>query len=251
MERYQHILKTAAAILAVLWSVTLLVLCCLIYPPYGMLLSVTDVIRGSLLSRLSVASLLIAAAYFITREPEERKATGSCLLFSFLAVLIALISFFTKELPDLSYRSDLTSASVFFLAPLFLIGTVKKRISAKPYRIAISILWTVLLAASVFFSFLRHILFQTVFDLFLILPFSLLSALLLLSSSPDEEQRAVILAADLALPGFVVLRRFFAVDAIVFPSIVFPATALLLLCLTVRRILRAKKNPEKNDKNKK
>lgn len=251
MKEYQRFLKTTVSVLAVLWAIALLILCCQIYPPYGMLFSVTDVLRVSLLSRLPIPSLLIAGAYLLTRDPEERKSTGSCLLFSVLAVLIALISFFTKELPDLSYRSDLTSATVFFLAPLFLIGTVKKRISAKPYRIAVSILWTVLLAASVVFSFVRHILFQTVFDLYLILPFSLVTALLLLSSFPDGNQRVVILASDLALPGFVVLRRFFAVDAIAFPSIVFPASALLLLGLTVRRLLTAKKIPEKNEKNEK
>lgn len=251
MERYQRGLKTGAYLLAVLWAIALLILCCPIYPPYGMVFSVTASLRATLLSRLPIPSLLISAAFLLTREAKDRETVKSEVLFLSLSVLVALISFFTKELPDLSYRSDLTSAAVFLLSPLFLVSLTKKRFRSGPLNFLIAAVWVILLCLAVVFSFLPHVLFQTLFDLYLILPFSLSSALFLLSSFPDDDQRAVILISSLALPGFVVLRRFFAIDAIAFPSILFPASALLFAVMTVLRTIRAKMNPENNQKNKK
>ena len=246
-NKYGRVLGVSVRILSVLWSLLLLAFFCMIYPPYGMILSVKQSVRSFLLSLVPFPTLLISAALYLSAA-NEKKSQCSPFLLLCLGLLLCAVSFFTKEMPDLSYRTDLSSAAVFFLVPLFLVSCVRKKIKKKWYLFFSSIFFAFLLILSVILSFLPHILFQTLYDLYLLLPFSVSVSLLLLSAGPDGNQRTVIIASDLSLPIFIILRRFFSVDAIAFPSILFPASALLLAVLTARRLLKSKKT-KNNPKN--
>ncbi len=225
---YGKFLSILSFFCAVFWALFLLVEACRLYLPYGMMLSVTAAQRFRILSFVKLPTLLIAAAFLLVNA-EKKNRRKSALLLASLAAAIPLASVIAGESVDPSPASYLTSAVIFVFVPLFLACLPKSRQWGKLPYLTVLILWILLLTVSAVMAFLPHVLFQTFWFLYLILPFSVLSALLLLPQNTGDDLRALVILSDLILPAFVSLRVFFQVDAITLPRVLFPSVLLLLI----------------------